>query len=250
MRTMRQRAYTLIELLAAISIIAILAAILFPLIRGVMGETNQTKCGANMRNIGVLLMAYAVDNGKTVVALSTNEDGQDWRPWGQILTEYDGSYAGLRNKGEESGSFGIWLCPENHEQEYAPMGPDSREGQRGTSYSINGWSKPGDYMFNIANRYTNNVPMTFADPARLIMVYEGTYSRGNLVDGGTGSIPDLYPGEGLVSVRYAHDGGLNIVYADGHLEFHEGPLEARGRHLGGINTKAASFSNGASWFAN
>ena len=54
-------AFTLIELLVVIGIIAVLAAILFPVFATVRGKARQTACVSNLRQIGMGVQMYAQD---------------------------------------------------------------------------------------------------------------------------------------------------------------------------------------------
>lgn len=56
-----RRGFTLIELLTVIGIIAVLAAILFPVFATVRGKARQTTCQSNLRQIGTALQMYAQD---------------------------------------------------------------------------------------------------------------------------------------------------------------------------------------------
>ena len=59
---MKFKAFTLIELLVVCGIIAILAAILFPVYAKAKEAAKQTKCLSNGRQIGIALMLYLGDN--------------------------------------------------------------------------------------------------------------------------------------------------------------------------------------------
>lgn len=60
MRT-RSRAFTLIELLIVIAIIAILAAILFPVFARARAKATQTSCLSNVRQISLAMLMYTAD---------------------------------------------------------------------------------------------------------------------------------------------------------------------------------------------
>jgi len=61
-----RRAFTLIELLVVIPIIAILAAILFPVFAQAREKARATACLSNMKQIGLGLQMYAQDYDETL----------------------------------------------------------------------------------------------------------------------------------------------------------------------------------------
>ncbi|MDR3709427.1 MAG: DUF1559 domain-containing protein [Capsulimonadaceae bacterium] len=58
-------AFTLIELLVAIAIIAILAAILFPVFATAREKARQTSCSSNLKQLGLGMLQYVQDNDET-----------------------------------------------------------------------------------------------------------------------------------------------------------------------------------------
>src|SRR5215472_767833 len=58
---MKRNGFTLIELLIVIAIIAILAAILFPVFAQVREKARQTACLSNLRQIGMATRMYMQD---------------------------------------------------------------------------------------------------------------------------------------------------------------------------------------------
>jgi prepilin-type N-terminal cleavage/methylation domain-containing protein len=58
----RKSAFTLIELLVVIAIIGLLVAILLPSLNGVRVQARRTVCAANLRQIGIAVVAYMQDN--------------------------------------------------------------------------------------------------------------------------------------------------------------------------------------------
>lgn len=60
----RRRGFTLIELLVVIAIIAILVAILMPVIGSVQEKARQARCSANIMQIATALKAYKTDYGR------------------------------------------------------------------------------------------------------------------------------------------------------------------------------------------
>lgn len=62
----RRAAFTLIELLVVVAIIAILAAILFPVFAQARDKARQTSCLSNLKQMGLAMMQYVQDNDEAV----------------------------------------------------------------------------------------------------------------------------------------------------------------------------------------
>ena len=58
------RGFTLIELLVVVAIIAILAAILFPVFARARENARRTSCLSNQKQLGVAAMQYLQDNAE------------------------------------------------------------------------------------------------------------------------------------------------------------------------------------------
>ena len=60
----RKRGFTLIELLVVVSIIALLVAILLPVLSNVKYSVRTTQCASRLKQMGIAVTAYTVDNSE------------------------------------------------------------------------------------------------------------------------------------------------------------------------------------------
>lgn len=68
-RRNRLHGFTLLELLAVIGVIAVLAALVFPAVQRVIASGHATTCVANLRQIGAGLNTYLSEHGMTMPVL-------------------------------------------------------------------------------------------------------------------------------------------------------------------------------------
>jgi prepilin-type processing-associated H-X9-DG protein/prepilin-type N-terminal cleavage/methylation domain-containing protein len=71
----RAHAFTLIELLVVVGIIAVLLAILLPVVTAARERANRVKCGANLRSIGQAMALYTQQYGYYPGALAVHVGG-------------------------------------------------------------------------------------------------------------------------------------------------------------------------------
>ncbi len=101
----RRAGFTLIELLVVIAIIAILAAIMFPVMGATKKSARRSACISNMHQIGLALKAYATDYDRFYPRMdhpapSTRYPGRtDLNPWCDQAARY-------ASKGS-----GVFVCP-------------------------------------------------------------------------------------------------------------------------------------------
>jgi prepilin-type N-terminal cleavage/methylation domain-containing protein/prepilin-type processing-associated H-X9-DG protein len=72
-KRLRREAFTLIELLVVVAILAILAALLFPVFAQVRERGRATVCASNMHQIGIAFQLYATDEGGSIQDLILGE---------------------------------------------------------------------------------------------------------------------------------------------------------------------------------
>lgn len=237
----RRRAFTLIELLVVISIIAVLAAILFPVFSRARENARRTSCLNNAKQIGLGAMMYAQDyDGHLMSSFLSNSDGIREFVYPNGNTSTVGTwYLQLHPYVK---SWQVYNCPSaDDDLKY------SETSGRGFAWSAAGFAysykdtKPQGPLFNSSN---NGVALGGAsgeagalissveDPAGSIMITEGTYNlirykynSGNnnytatessvSARGACTPISDLYRQDCL---RARHLGTMSVIFVDGHAK--------------------------------
>src|SRR5690349_20397097 len=110
MPNVRRRAFTLVELLVVIGIIAVLIALLLPSLNRAREQANAITCMSNLRQLGQALVEYTV-NHRCIVIPSYNMTGVAGGPdvpldgWAPILDR--DKYVGGRQANDGS----VFVCP-------------------------------------------------------------------------------------------------------------------------------------------
>jgi len=102
-------AFTLIELLVVIGIIAILMALLIPVIGRVQDSAKKTACISNLRQIGVAMPLFAAEHNGCYPPQQPDKAvftawGQ-WPKWYNVLSPY------LQNQSSTQDGKTVWYCP-------------------------------------------------------------------------------------------------------------------------------------------
>lgn len=71
-------AYTLVEMLAAIALVGILAVLLVPTAKGILERAVISKSANNLRQIGVAVSGYVVDNNGALPSKNFEDGEQNW----------------------------------------------------------------------------------------------------------------------------------------------------------------------------
>lgn len=214
---MKRRGFTLIELLVVIAIIAILAAILFPVLLQAKASAKKANCVSNLKQAGQSLSLYATDNNdrfpnQTISWAMYYRWNQGW--FMKLLR-----YSPLATREEFSGSSGLgyynmkstlFLCP-------AVAGrnvPTQKSGASGISYAMNGLigSRP------IGSIRSSTRLMVFRDWKYadyyhcLAIPWTWTMPNGRVT-----SVAWNYDMGITQFDEYPHAGRANVAWADGHV---------------------------------
>lgn len=140
-RACRVRGFSFIELMVAVAIIAILAAIVAPRVIGRLDDAAQTKARADIRAISTALSMYRLDNHaypsteQGLMALVARPGGEppapNWRPGGYLQ-------GGLPK--DPWGRDYLYLAPgRNGDFDVYTLGADGRPGGEGANADLGNW---------------------------------------------------------------------------------------------------------------
>jgi len=168
--------FTLVELLVVIAIVAIIAALLLPVLSSVKGKARQTACMNNLRQINLGVRMYADDAKDT-----SPEMGQGQRVW-FLYRQQMQSYVGLN--GAPSPDDKLFACPADSFS-YVLKGPPWRfvNSSQGchqqlhycfSSYEFNGGNQGTNAYAASALGISGRKLSSLKHPARTLLVLEAT----------------------------------------------------------------------------
>ena len=216
----RNTGFTLIELLTVIAIIAVLAAILFPVFSSARGKARSARCLSNMQQIGQAIELYVQDNQGFYPTWSIShprvpppsEDAANASGWvfsgdptkpGPGIVTWDVSIASYLR--EES----LLICADN---------PNS-DGLTARSYAIASHPAP----FN-AGGETGCLSGFRRHPPTTVLLFEGT------ITGAWGdALGEFYQATGADPRCDVHRGGKDFLFCDYHAEWGQGEPPYTGR---------------------
>lgn len=186
-----RRALTLVELLAGIAIIAILAAILLTALSFVRKQQSNTICTSNLRQIGVGFSMYTTDNDLWMPDPADPVNYGNW--WGATWKAKIATYVDDPS---------IFICPERPTN---PNNPDATEPPEWTgTYGINAF-------IGEQSQWDKRKANTIENPAMTILV--GENGDGDWVCEPIGG-PWGAPGTHVP----LHSGRGNFLFVDGRVE--------------------------------
>ena len=224
----RMHAFTLVELLIVIAVVALLAALLFPVFSRVRENARATSCLSNMRQLGSALTLYTQDFDETF-PMSRFPDAShplsgctSSNPAYQPEDKLQGSsYNWRRAIIPYVKNLAVFACPSNA-YAWRQGGDESNPAYPPAS------ALPASYAFN-GSFFHEAVPACWygeslvrprslpeiTAPADLILLLESRWEHPDL---GGWFLPRRSPGGGQEGAYTSHNQACNWAFADGHVK--------------------------------
>lgn len=177
----QKKAFTLIEILVVIGIIALLAAILFPVLSSAREKARTTNCASNEHQIALAILQYTQDHGRRFPIDPQDAGDTGW------ATAID------------INSLDIFRCPSQTDDTSA----------HATDYWLN-FQLMG--MHDVRLRYPANTILIGDGDAR-----GANYNLAAEPD--AASVPPIEGWDSAAGYATRHSGGANYAFADGHVKW-------------------------------
>jgi prepilin-type N-terminal cleavage/methylation domain-containing protein/prepilin-type processing-associated H-X9-DG protein len=217
---MNKKGFTLIELLVVISVIAILAALLFPVFAQAREKARQTTCLSNERQLGMAIAMYVEDNDEMYPWSYMKEGAEVF--WPDIVSPYARGYS-------VTAGGGILACPD---------APSNRQSVSTNPQVIGLFGDPArgvNYFQSVA------ALAMVQEPAGIVLLGDGITDPAAMTN--RSAMEYSYPHPALIKdhtrdaswesdwaiaatdgfnnkqIAWRHQDGANFAYCDGHVKW-------------------------------
>ncbi|MCE5340547.1 MAG: type II secretion system GspH family protein [Planctomycetaceae bacterium] len=220
-------AFTLVELLVVISVIAALLAILLPVLNRARANAAKIVCAKNLGQISIAMGAYAVDWQNQIITareffFKPTKDNIS-KTWFVSLLPYVSKKVSI-NTVEDifANSPKIWFCPKDKDP-YPTGFYNYPHGKTLTSYALNGlcsdnevyWSGPPLKLGPAGGFTYAQIPQ----PSSCMLMTETSYAS-QIYDAEHKNVQDFTvrrDGHHRMTSGFYHSQSMNVSYVDGHV---------------------------------
>jgi len=235
----RQHGFTLVELLVAVAIIALLIGILIPAVGKARSAAESAVCGSNIRQLALANLMYADSNEGRFVA-GAAKMFQNLHRWHGRRDNEDEPFDPTKGP--------LWSYIETDKIKQCPSFEPPEDG-----------FEPGNGGYGYNNEYVGRTSRddsngelgarrsTFARPSETVMFADAAMSKppGHLIEYSFAEPPQFTWGPADPSIHFRHNGRTNAAWLDGHVNS-QAMSFTRGNVYGVSQTKNKSL--GLGWF--
>lgn len=273
---LRDSAFTLIELLIVIAIIAILAAILFPVFAQARSKARQASCTSNLKQISLATLQYVQDYDETFpfsnYTPNADTTGNSNVTWQALVDPYiKANFPTSVGSATPDKVTSVFVCPEFDKSGRDSSTPSYRPA---LSYVTNRYVF-GTFALNVAEARRNpSLAVGELEEVARLVLFSETRGRCVWTDGIDNpadytAIPDgrVCSAEYFTG-RFRHSGGGVYAFGDGHVKWTKAPDksftgDANATIAGAVTTydilvpntnpngvvfRKSQFPNAAGWF--
>jgi prepilin-type N-terminal cleavage/methylation domain-containing protein/prepilin-type processing-associated H-X9-DG protein len=194
--------FTLIELMVAVAIVGLLGAFILAVFGRIKEQSKRTQCAANLKQIGLAVQMYAIDNNRFYPYMDNASIGKPYYcAWADRVLPY------LKQTQ-------FFECPVRDDLIYETGCPPNSTTVDAEGYA---YSFDGAYDLNRltrrGRRYVHESSLTHL--ADTISILDG---KGQIITPGFNPVPDLKALRKHVKPA-RHGKGYNVLFVDGHVQW-------------------------------
>ena len=223
----QERAFTLTELMIVVGVIALLMALLLPVVKRAREGANRVACASNLRQVGGLLLNYSVQNNAayprtkyTAGAAATYFTGpSDTDPFtGANVSANDVTAALFLLARTQGATANLFVCPSSQEtpDNFGNTAPKKRANFTSSANLSYSFQCPYPDTAGVAAgyRWTNRQKPNF------VLMADLNPGVGNPADNvTTPTATSSAKQQQIANSRNHNKAGQNVLFADGHVEF-------------------------------
>lgn len=230
----RRRAFTLVELLVVIGIIALLISILLPALNKARENAHRVACGSNMKQIATALLMYTNEYRGSFPSLAVGSPirPEDWIAWQPGRNRDEGQL--VRYMSGKRFNPKVYICPSDdlntHKNDY--------KYSYTINYNMTGWGWPGP-SWSVLPCKINKIK----NPAEKILLIDESWQtiddgawapqhyNNNPGLGGANLLSNRHDRRGSEKVNDRNAGRGNVIFSDFHYDFVERKLSLEERYF-------------------